>query len=99
MAKKAERSELEYLRGENKTLKSQVKHLKKELARAQKRQNQYADLEERTKELDLEDRECAVEVNDNKKCPKCQSKLEETNIGPRVLVRCSSCEFRETKKT
>jgi hypothetical protein len=97
MAKQKDRSEVEHLRGEVKNLKAQVRHLKKELARKQKRQHQYEDLEEREK--DLEETLVAEIIEDVSRCPKCAAKLEETNIGVRILVRCESCDYRETKKS
>jgi len=101
MAKTKERSELEHLRAENKSLKSQVRHLKKEVARKQKRENQYADLEEREKELEeIETTDESISLyKEPNGCPKCGSQLEETNIGVRILVRCTSCEHRQSKKS
>jgi hypothetical protein len=99
MAKSKERSEVEYLRAENKGLKSQIRHLKKELARAQKRQHQYEDLEERSIELELEESEIAQPVNEAKGCPSCNGKLVEVDIGVRKLIRCESCDYRVTAKS
>lgn len=99
MTKTKEKSELEYLRGLVKSMRSQVKHLKKELSRKQKREYLHEDLEEKEAELLLEEeireREHAIE----NKCPDCgKGKLEFTDLNIRTLITCPSCGYKKIIK-
>lgn len=97
MAKKQpERSEVEHLRAENKRLVSENKHLKKQIARSNKRSHQYQDLEEKVKDIELE--KVTAHITQAVKCPNCQGKLKETSIGIRLLISCESCNYHETRK-
>jgi hypothetical protein len=98
MAKSKERSEVEFLRAENKTLKAQVRHLKKEVARKQKREHQFNDLEEREREL--EEVELISEIKDTKElCPDCRStKIQVTDLGAKKIMVCYDCGFRKLIK-
>lgn len=101
MSKQKEKSEVEYLRAENKKMKSEIKQLKKTVARFSKRSHQLEDLEERIIEQDLKEKEEQfIEVVPDNKCIKCSSgTLEETKIGEvRIIINCSNCDFREIKK-
>lgn len=99
MAKQKERSELEHLRSVNKTLKSEIKHLKKEIARYNKRAHRYDDLEEREADEQLEEQVKETLVPATKtSCPECSAVTETSEIGNRVLVRCTNCKWRKSQK-
>lgn len=98
MAQSRSKSSEENLRGIIKQLKSQVRNLKKELARQGKREHLHADLEELEQEHlireEYEDKN-KEEVNN---CPDCGSKLNFIDLGPRKMFKCSQCKYRKVKK-
>jgi predicted nuclease with TOPRIM domain len=98
MAKVKERSELESLRAENKKMKSELRHLKKEVARKTKRAHLYEDLEAKIADQHVQD--IMEEHNSIRKdlCPECSCPLEQITLGNRVMVSCTSCTYRITKK-
>lgn len=99
MSKQKERNELEVLRAENRNLKKQINHLKKEVGRHQKRAHQYEDLESIAQEIELEKAPVAKKhVKQNDICPKCASEIERTDLDIKWLLRCSKCNFRKTEK-
>jgi formamidopyrimidine-DNA glycosylase len=95
MAKQKDRSELESLRATNRSLRKQVTHLKKELARKEKRAHQYHDLEERQKEEDIDKN---LTVFTKPICPACNGDIETSELGNRLLTRCTQCKWRKSSK-
>lgn len=98
MAKKRDRSEVEWLRGEVKKLRSMVKHYKKEAARAGKRERSYEELE-----AVIQEQEEAVEeikhATTSVSCFKCQSNsVTIADLGAKVYKFCSNCGHREKIK-
>lgn len=99
MAKSRERSEVESLRGLIRQLKSENRHLKKELARAEKNTKKqismYAELTDAT-EASYATPELAA-TEDAYSCAKCGSKVKETDLGSRILYVCqkSTCSHRQ----
>jgi hypothetical protein len=100
MAKKSkERSEVEHLRATVKSQRSLIKHLKKEIGRAQKRQHVYEDLEDKVAELHLEDEIEESQLVSDDKCPECdKGRLEIIDLGPRKMLVCDNCKYRKVKK-
>jgi len=98
MPKKKERSELEFLRAENRKLRSELRHIKKEVSRKVKREHLYTDLEERLAEQHVED---LMEDNHSVRrdlCPECSNSLESIPLGNRIMINCTACKFRTSKK-
>jgi hypothetical protein len=86
--KKKDKSETEYLRGQIRQLKAQVKNLRKELSRFEK-------IEPEEEELEI--------VNELEpkaiKCPLCPGNVIKTNIqGIRMIETCSECDYRKVWK-
>lgn len=99
MAKKKSGSELEHLRGVVRNQRSEIKALKKELSRFQKRQHQFEDWElEKTEELLEEDISQPSERHFQESCPECSSGVEKSELGNRILTRCTKCKWRRTQK-
>lgn len=98
MAKSKDRSETEYLRGIIKNLKSENRNLKKQLSRSNKRAHQYEDFETKLQDTEVEEVFESV-IPPEKTCPKCKSKLKESPLGIKVLITCTSCNFKETRKS
>lgn len=100
MPKVKERSELEFLKATVRQQRSLIKQLRKEISRHTKRAHQYSDLEEKQLEIDsiaeAEKSQPIVKVKDP--CPRCGAPLELVEIGVKILIRCSSCEYRTIKK-
>ena len=98
MAKKRERSEVEWLRGEVKKLRAVVKHYKKELGRVSKRERNYEELEELVQEQELEvEEEAKPQAKGG--CSKCQSfEVTLADLGAKVYRFCSGCGHREKIK-
>lgn len=95
MAKSKDRNEVETLKGIIRSQKSEIRKLKKELGRKQKREFQYEDLEERLEEVHLEKE---VRKSDLK-CVKCKdTRISVSDIGVRVLHICQNCGHRESIK-
>ena len=98
MTKPKTKSEVEHLRGVIKSLKSELRNIKKQLGRASKRSHQYEDLEQRVVENDLEE---VMEdlIKTEPKCPQCGSvKLESVNLRVRLLTVCNACGYRKVVK-
>lgn len=101
MAKNKERSEVEFLRGQNKALRTEIRQLKRDLARHQKRQHELEDREEELQEMFEEQTvsEMPHEVQTKTACLKCGSGgLETIDLGIRTIIKCTNCGNRETKK-
>ncbi len=106
MAKKQKDSELEHLRGLVKSMRSENKHLKKELSRASKRGKHldtYLDEakdEEIAKEMIEEEKLESVSLKKSK-CPKCGStQIDVIELGNRKVYTCAAtgCTYRTSKK-
>lgn len=96
MTKKRDRSETEYLRGLVRSLKSQVRHLKrhnKELgAQAQRYEDHEEDMREEGEQPAVELAPAATE------CSCGKGDLIHTDLGVKTLITCSACTFRKVKK-
>jgi hypothetical protein len=87
--------EVEYLREENKRLKSELRHLKKELGKTNKKVRVYEE------HIDLEEPEMPeVLLNEGQTCvsPGCTGRPVVTNLGIKSLIVCSDCGYRKTVK-
>lgn len=93
MAKKSkERSETEYLRAENRKLKSELRETKRALSRYEKRSHVDDDSTE-------EDEHEEIYERISNKCGQCgKGVLSSVSIGVRTLITCSVCNYRETKR-
>lgn len=100
MTKKKERSEVEWLRSENRKMKSIIKHLKKEVGRSNKRTLVNEDLSEQLAEEMLEADQVDNAVVSANRCPnaKCKGTTELVDLGARKLIICDSCNYRQSKK-
>lgn len=100
MARPKERSEVEYLRSLIKGLKAENRYLKKEVARLDKRQHQYEDLEEKIKIVHEHEEEQHYNIRSKRNnCPNClDGLLENIDLGVRTMIRCSSCNYRQVTK-
>lgn len=99
MTKKKSKSEVETLRGVNRNLRKQIKHLQKQIGRKEKREYLLDDVEEREAELHLKEQLEESEFVSTGNCPECDvGKLELVELGNRVLVNCNTCKYRSTKK-
>ena len=96
MSKTKERSEVEHLRAENKKMKSELRNIKKQLARYEKRKHLLDDVEEREKELDFDTEEVNEVVNTT--ICECGGKINIVDIGVRKLEICEDCRARKVKK-
>lgn len=98
MAKARDRSEVEFLRGEVRKLRSAIKHYKKELGRATKRSRDYEELESVVQEQELAVEEIRLAVA-SPSCSKCQSSsVTMADLGAKVYKFCSNCGHREKTK-
>jgi len=88
--KKGTDDEVEKLEQEIKRLKSENRHLHKEL----KRSNKKYQPEHEQEDLIKKDHKEKLNICDN--CGK--GKLAIVELGPRKLVRCNVCEYRKTLK-
>jgi formylmethanofuran dehydrogenase subunit E len=87
MVRKRSSREIEELRGENKQLRKLVKHLRKELHRAQ---NQKPVSEEEPKIIKKRGRK--------PKCPECGENMNDpVDLGVRLITTCSSCDYRKVE--
>lgn len=99
MAKPKDRTEVEFLRGQNRDLQKQIKHLKKELGRMNKRARNVEDLEEIIREDDIGQGSPTVAVDAVRLCKKCQSNsLTVANLGVKTYLFCNDCRARELVK-
>jgi hypothetical protein len=95
MSKVKDGSELEYLRGVVRKLKSENRHLKKIVGKQDKQAHLYEDLEEKLKDnSDL--REPQLEFL---KCPECSASIVTTPLGTvRTITTCTQCRWRRVEK-
>lgn len=99
MSKQKEKSELEYLRSENRKLKSMNKNLKKQLSRTNKRSDLYHDLEDKIAEDLIQEELNEKELIKNDQCPSCfKGTLETLKLGAKKLALCDSCTYRKLVK-
>lgn len=96
MTKPKERSELEYLRAENRRLKSENRNLKKQLGASNKKVNRYQNIIDTAEEPELTDPAAVVTYVPT--CKECGAVLETTDIGVRLITKCTKCDFREVKR-
>lgn len=90
MSKKQKPDEITKLEKEVKELKS----INRSLMRQLKKQNREYQPEQEAEEIVAED----YKKHDNcEQCGKGQKLI--TKLGPRVMITCSLCDFRKTKKT
>lgn len=100
MGKSKERNETEFLRGIIRQQKAELKHLKKQLARAEKGSRKqealYAELTTVTDPASYAEPEAVTD--DTVKCAKCHKPIKEIDLGTRVLLVCSygPCKHRQT---
>lgn len=95
MTRPKERNELEYLRAENRKLKSENKKLTKSLTRANKETRKYAHAAEEAEEL-FEDIAPAL-VEQRHYCPKCRREIDAPkDLGNRTLISCGGCKFKKS---
>lgn len=99
MPKKKERSEVEYLKSQNRELLKENKKLKKTISRSTKKEHILKDLEDRLEEEYFqEDHTRDVEPAPVTGCPKCGRKLESVDLIKRIIVTCENCDYREVVK-
>lgn len=92
MSKSKEKSELEYLRGQNQKLKSENRHLKKQLGYFRKRVTED--------DIDYPDEEIPAEAftpKGGQRCPKCANAIEVIDLAVRIMHICD-CGYRKTFK-
>lgn len=99
MAKSKSHTSEEDLKGENRKLLKQIKHLKKELGAANKRLSKYENM------VDTFIYHGSEETLDSAKapkgnCPRCgDGKLQISDVANvRKIVTCTECDYREVKK-
>jgi len=90
--KNKEGSELEYYRGMVRQQAKLIKHLQKQLARANKQLGKQALSED---QLLGGDETLPEPVN---ACPKCKKSLSSIDLGTRIVYTCT-CGYRETGKS
>lgn len=100
MTKKKSHSEVEFLRGEIRNLKAQIKHLKKFVSRKEKREHLFQDFEETEMETLLkEEIQERGEVIRSLKCPNCKEPLDAINEGGKITIYiCPDCKYRCSKR-
>lgn len=92
MGKQKEKSEVEYLRGLVRQLRSENKKLKNELKRLKKKETETDELREELKDYHYE------EKMHEDTCPDCQKgRLTSTHLGVKILYICSVCGHRIIK--
>lgn len=94
-----DKNELEHLRGVVRNLKSENRHLKKELARTSK-QKRRAEAIADIGQVEVEDTELEV-TQPKSKCVKCHGSVQIIELGPRTIHACLNpdCRHRKTIKT
>lgn len=95
VAKKKSGSELEHLRGIVRQMKSELRHMKKEVARKTKREHLY---EERiVEEYEQEIRDDNVYIK-KEECPECGNAIDTIDLGTRIIITCTDCKYRTSRK-
>lgn len=94
MTKSKDKSEVEFLRAENRMLKKQVKHMKKDLSRFNKRSQNLEQLEKEAMDHIIEDEMDEITEETNM-CPKChKGKTEIVDLKVRKMIICDKCDYR-----
>lgn len=97
MAKKPERNELEYLRGLVRSLKSENRNLKRHLNRIDKKVKIFEETMEVSEDLEQELEALMEPLTDQ--CKHCgKGTILTTDIGPRVLISCTVCDYKRSQK-
>lgn len=99
MARQKERNCCEVSKAENRSLKKQINHLKREVNRLNKRAHLHEDVEDEIRELELE-KDVNTNPNVKKDCPDCGNKLDYIDLGIKMLIQCSDrpkCKHRKTE--
>jgi predicted RNase H-like nuclease (RuvC/YqgF family) len=95
MPKKKERSEVEYLKAQNRELSKENKRLKRSINRVSKKEHVLEDLEDRLQdEAFNEDKTRDYEPVSTDLCPNCGKDLDSVDLIKRVLKTCVNCEYR-----
>lgn len=96
MAKKKAHKDGEELKGENRHLRKVIAHLKKQIGRADKElSKRLAEVPEERVEVQDDVEEIASELG---KCPECKARLNSIDMGSRLIIHCTKCEYRRSKK-
>lgn len=93
-------SDLEYYRGKLREKEKEIKKLKSELSRYQKRERQVDNLEETAAELALEVSITKASKKDKSDCPECQSgQMTIIDLGSiRKIHKCLNCGWSKVTK-
>ena len=88
--------EIEKLRGLLRQQRSEIKHLKRQLAHGNKQVTKVSNLIEEFKGGEDLDNDNDSQVEPAKKCPKCNNPLKTFDLGIRLLYTCNngSCNNR-----
>ena len=98
LAKTRDSSELEYLRGIIRNLRSENKSLKKQLSRSQKKEKTFNDYILNVDDS-VDDGIWTEDVKDSSsKCPKCKSNYTPIELGIRSLHVCNECGWTGSSK-
>lgn len=102
MSKTKDSSEVEHLRGENRQLKKLINHLKKEVARGNKKHKKdEALLDNFVVPVEEEKVDGMYVVPQENTCPKCANKIQEISLGSMgTLQSCidKKCGYRKRIK-
>ena len=95
MARPKERNEAEHFKGIIRNLRSEIRHLKKELGRLNKLHQYEQDrLTEAVEEVVTE-----IQAIAPVRCPECSSdSFKKIALGNRILESCQSCGYRKGRK-
>lgn len=91
MSRSKERNGAEYYKAIIRKQRSEIKALRKELSRLNKRKHQYEDV------VDLLDPPEPEVVKDAKSCPACKKDLDVIELGIKKMYICDMCGHRELK--
>lgn len=94
MAKKfKERNELEYLRAKNRKLQAELREVKRNLSRYEKRSHLFEELSTQENNQEIH------EEQDLLRCPQCgKGILTSVIITSRTIISCPLCTYRQVKK-
>lgn len=97
MAKKRDRSETEYLRGLVRSLKSQVRHLKRHNKELGVQARRFEEHEDDMLEEGAQPSESPYQLPANT-CECSKGQLVKTDLGVRIITTCTTCSFRKIEK-